>query len=257
MARKYVIGGNWKCNGSVESVAALVKVLNDGGEFPSNAEVIVAPPSIFAQVVKDTVRSDVKVSLQNVAKTAKHGAFTGELCAPMVKDFGLEWVITGHSERRVGFGSEGESSALVAEKTKVALDCGLNVIACVGESLEVREANKTLELVLGDHLAALLESLDEADWSRVVVAYEPVWAIGTGVTASPAQAQEVHQAIRAWAAEKISPAVAESLRIIYGGSVKGANAAELADCADIDGFLVGGASLKAEFIDIIKAVDGK
>eukprot|EP00752_Nemacystus_decipiens_P011356 g10090.t1 len=257
MARKYLIGGNWKCNGTTESVAALVKVLNEGGDFPSNAEVVVAPPSIFLQTVKDSIRADIKVSTQNVAKSAKPGAFTGELCAPMIKDFGVEWVITGHSERRTGFGAAGESSELVAEKTKTALDCGMNVIACIGESLEVREANKTLELVLDDHMASFLKVLDEADWSRVVIAYEPVWAIGTGVTASPAQAQEVHSAIRAWIGEKVSPAVAESLRIIYGGSVKGANAGELATCPDIDGFLVGGASLKPEFVDIIKAVDGK
>ncbi|CAM9794135.1 unnamed protein product [Sphacelaria rigidula] len=175
----------------------------------------------------------------------------------MAKEFGLEWVITGHSERRVGFGEGGESSELVAEKTKVALDSGLNVIACIGESLEIREADKTLEVVLEDHMAALEKALEQADWSRVVVAYEPVWAIGTGKTASPAQAQEVHQAIRAWMSEKVSPEVAESLRIIYGGSVKAANAAELATCPDIDGFLVGGASLKPEFVDIIKAVADK
>ncbi|CAM9511684.1 unnamed protein product [Ectocarpus sp. 12 AP-2014] len=257
MARKYLIGGNWKCNGTRENVAALVEVLNDGGEFPDNAEVVVAPPSIFLQTVKDTIRSDIKVvSTQNVGKNAKPGAYTGELCASMIKDFGVEWVITGHSERRVGFGSAGESSELVAEKSKVALDCGLNVIMCIGESLEVREANQTLELVLEDHMAAFLKTLEEEDWSRVVVAYEPVWAIGTGVTASPAQAQEVHSAIRAWVGEKVSPAVAESLRIIYGGSVRSSNAAELATCPDIDGFLVGGASLKPDFVDIIKAVEG-
>ncbi|CAN0089592.1 unnamed protein product [Pylaiella littoralis] len=257
MPRKYFIGGNWKCNGTTESIAALVKVLNDGGDFPENAEVVVAPSSIYLQTVKDNIRPDIKVSTQNVAKSCKMGAFTGEVCAPMIKDFGLEWVIAGHSERRCGFGCEGESSELVAEKTKTALDAGLNVTACIGESLEIREANKTLELVLEDHMAALLKTLDEADWARVVIAYEPVWAIGTGVTASPAQAQEVHSAIRAWVGEKVSSAVAESLRIIYGGSVKGTNAGELATCPDIDGFLVGGASLKADFITIIKAVDGK
>ncbi|CAN0079658.1 unnamed protein product [Ascophyllum nodosum] len=257
MARKYMIGGNWKCNGTVESVAALVKALNEGGDLPSNAEVVVAPPSIHVQTVKDTIRPDIKVSLQNVAKTPKPGAFTGELCAPMVKDFGIEWVITGHSERRVGFGEGGECSELVAEKTKVALDCGLNVIACIGETLEIREANKTLEVVLEDHMAALHKALEEADWSKVVIAYEPVWAIGTGVTASPEQAQEVHHAIREWVSEKISPDVAQHLRIIYGGSVKAANASELASCPDIDGFLVGGASLKPEFIDVIKAVGDK
>ncbi|CAN0009608.1 unnamed protein product, partial [Choristocarpus tenellus] len=155
---------------------------------------------------------------QNVGRETGFGAYTGEICAPMVKDFGLEWVITGHSERRVGFGAGGESSILVAEKTKattlllscqVALDCGLKVIACVGESLEDREADKTLEVVLDDHMASLSKTLTPEDWANVVIAYEPVWAIGTGVTASPEQAQEVHAAIRGWVAKTISEDVSE------------------------------------------------
>ncbi|CAM9615628.1 unnamed protein product [Discosporangium mesarthrocarpum] len=257
MSRTYLIGGNWKCNGTVSSVETLVTTLNDGGDFPANAEVVVAPPAIHIPMVMSSIRSDVKVSLQNIGREKGNGAYTGEICAPMAKDFGLEWVITGHSERRVGFGAGGESSDLVAEKTKVAVDTGLKVIACIGESLEIREAGKTLEVVLDDHMAALAKALAPEDWANVVVAYEPVWAIGTGVTASPEQAQEVHAAIRSWVADKISPDVAESLRIIYGGSVKAANAGALSDCTDIDGFLVGGASLKPEFVDVIKAVAGK
>ncbi|CAM9121728.1 unnamed protein product [Chrysoparadoxa australica] len=175
----------------------------------------------------------------------------------MIVDSGLEWVITGHSERRTGFGIQGETSALVAEKTKKAVAAGLNVMACVGETLEEREAGNTLKVVLEDHMAALAAALSTEDWAKVVVAYEPVWAIGTGKTASPEQAQEVHAAIRAWLSETVSPEVAAATRIIYGGSVKAANADVLADCADIDGFLVGGASLKPEFIQVIGAVEGK
>lgn len=254
--RKYVIGGNWKCNGTVESVSALVKTLNDAGDFPSNAEVVVAPTALHVPSVKSSLRSDVAVAVQNCSADG-YGAYTGEINPEMILDFGLDWVITGHSERRTGFGGPGESSEVVAKKTKKAVDTGLTVIACVGESLDEREAGNTLKVVLDDHLAAIADVLSTEQWSKVVVAYEPVWAIGTGKTASPEQAQEVHAAIRNWVSEKVSPEVAEALRIIYGGSVKGANAGTLADCADIDGFLVGGASLKPEFVDIIKAVAGK
>jgi triosephosphate isomerase (TIM) len=201
--------------------------------------VVVAPASLHIQTVRDTIRSDIAVSVQNSGKDTGYGAYTGELSPDMIKDFGLNWVITGHSERRVGFGSAGESSELVATKTKNAIKTGLNVMACVGESLDEREAGNTLKIVLDDHLAAIAKVLETDDWSKVVIAYEPVWAIGTGKTASPEQAQEVHAAIRNWVFENVSPEIAEAVRIIYGGSVKSSNAGILADCADIDGFLVG------------------
>ncbi|CAM9522651.1 unnamed protein product, partial [Phaeothamnion confervicola] len=145
MTRKYLIGGNWKCNGTKDSVAELVKVLNAGGDFPSNAEVVIAPPAIHAPYVKETVREDIAVSLQNCGRESGYGAYTGELCAPMIADFGFKWVITGHSERRVGFGTPGETSELVAAKTKVAVENGLSVMACVGEHLSDREAGNTLK----------------------------------------------------------------------------------------------------------------
>ncbi|KAG5175351.1 Triosephosphate isomerase [Tribonema minus] len=257
MPRKYVIGGNWKCNGTVAQVSDLVSTLNKAGDFPSNAEVVIAPTFLHVPMVKDAVRSDVNVSLQNCSVDS-FGAYTGEIAPEMIADFGLKWVITGHSERRTGFGGQaGETSEIVAKKTKKAIEAGLTVIACVGESLDEREAGNTLKVVLEEHLAAIADALSQEQWAKVVVAYEPVWAIGTGKTASPEQAQDVHASIRSWLSDKVSPEVAEATRIIYGGSVKGSNAGTLADCADIDGFLVGGASLKPEFIDIINAVEGK
>merc|ERR1712055_498952 len=175
------------------------------------------------------------------------GAFTGEQSPQMVLDCGAKWAVLGHSERRNVFG---ETDQLIGEKVGFALQAGLNVIPCFGEKLEEREAGKTME-VCYQQLTAIANNV--SDWSRVVLAYEPVWAIGTGKTASPAQAQEVHSAVRKWLAEKAGPTVAAETRILYGGSVTAANCRELAACPDIDGSLVGGASLKPDFIKIINA----
>lgn len=164
-------------------------------------------------------------------------------------DFGLKWTLTGHSERRAYYG---ETDAIVAEKTKRALDHGLNVIFCIGETLEQRNADQTLD-VLTRQTQALASLLSEPEWDRVVIAYEPVWAIGTGVVASPAQAQDAHKSLRHWIANTVSGDVAQKVRIIYGGSVNGANCAELIALHDVDGFLVGGASLKPEFVTIIES----
>lgn len=165
----------------------------------------------------------------------------------MLKEVGADWVIIGHSERRAIFG---ESDQLVAEKVAFALAEGLKVIACIGETLAEREAGQT-EAVVFRQTKAIADAVK--DWSNVVVAYEPVWAIGTGKTASPAQAQEVHAALRKWFTENVSPEVSDAVRIQYGGSVTAANARELASQPDIDGFLVGGASLKPEFVQIVNA----
>lgn len=164
-------------------------------------------------------------------------------------DFGLKWTLTGHSERRAYYS---ESDDVVAKKTKRALDLGLNVIFCIGETLEQRKAGQTLD-VLKRQTQALASLVSEKDWDRVVVAYEPVWAIGTGVVATPAQAQEAHKNLRDWIAANVSRAVAQSVRIIYGGSVSGKNCAELIALEDVDGFLVGGAALKPEFKTIIRS----
>lgn len=168
----------------------------------------------------------------------------------MLVDSGIKWTLTGHSERRVGFGFPGETSAVVGVKTKNAIEAGLSVIVCIGEQLADRQSGSTMK-VCSEQLAAVQAALTEVDWKKVVLAYEPVWAIGTGVTASPQQAQETHADIRAWLAKHISDTVAKETRIIYGGSATAANCNELYSQPDINGFLVGGASLKAEFVDII------
>jgi len=247
--KKYLIGGNWKCNGTKESLEKLVGELNGAGPIPPWVECVVGVPSIHIGTVLATIRSDVKVAAQDCSAKG-YGAFTGELAPEMLKDFGVAWVIVGHSERRE---YQSESSALVAAKTKAAIAAGLSVLVCCGETLAEREAGKVDAVVLEDHLAALKGVISEAEWASIAIAYEPVWAIGTGVTASPEQAQEVHASIRAWLAKNISSGVAKATRIQYGGSMKGANAAGLLAQPDIDGGLIGGASLKPEFITGIAA----
>mmetsp|Transcript_38631 Transcript_38631/g.88991 ORF Transcript_38631/g.88991 Transcript_38631/m.88991 type:complete len:268 (+) Transcript_38631:52-855(+) len=246
--KKFLIGGNWKCNGTMASTEALVGILNTA-EVPDFCEVVVAPIALHIPYVAANLTSNVAVSAQNVGVNAKMGAFTGELAASQLVDFGLTWCITGHSERREMFG---ETDELVASKTKVAVDAGLSVMACVGEKLEARKDGSLWDVITAQ-LVALGAALSEEDWAKVAIAYEPVWAIGTGEVATPAQAQEVHAFIRAWLSTNVSPAVAAATRIQYGGSVKGSNAAELGGCPDVDGFLVGGASLKDDFLNIINA----
>ncbi|CAL8471024.1 g10566 [Coccomyxa elongata] len=246
-ARKFFVGGNWKCNGTVKSVESLVDTLNNGTVPGADVvEVVVAPTAVHIPLVQSSLRKDFAIAAQN-AWVKGSGAYTGELSAEILTDLGIPWVILGHSERRALIG---ESSELIADKTKYCLDKGLGVILCIGESLEEREAGKTFEVVAGQ-LAPVAEKI--SDWSKVVVAYEPVWAIGTGKVASPEQAQETHAQIRAWLAEKVSADVAGATRIIYGGSVSASNSDTLATEKDIDGFLVGGASLKPDFLKVINS----
>ncbi|XP_078435445.1 triosephosphate isomerase [Wolffia australiana] len=251
MTRKFFVGGNWKCNGTTDEVKKIVATLNQA-EVPSEdvVEVVVSPPFVFLPLVKSLLRSDFHVSAQN-CWVRKGGAYTGEVSAEMLTNLDIPWVILGHSERRALLA---ESNEFVGDKVAYALAQGLKVIACVGETLEQREAGSTLEVV-----AAQTKAIAERvkNWDNVVIAYEPVWAIGTGKVASPAQAQEVHEDLRAWLAANVGSDIASTVRIIYGGSVNGANCRELAAKADVDGFLVGGASLKAEFIDIIKSATVK
>ncbi len=190
------------------------------------------------------------IFLQDVSFKKGYGAFTGELSAEMLADAGVHWTLTGHSERRVGFGFPGETSQVVGVKTKNAVDAGLSVMACIGEQLADRQNGNTMK-ICAEQLEALKVALKEADWKKVVIAYEPVWAIGTGVTASPQQAQDTHADIRAWLKKNISETVANETRILYGGSATAANCNDLYAQPDINGFLVGGASLKAEFVNII------
>lgn len=232
-------------NGSKAVIKEIIDFLNEGPLDPE-VEVVCGAPSIYLEYTKSILPSNIALAAQNCYKT-KSGAFTGEISPAMIKDVGVNWVILGHSERRNVFGEKDE---LIGEKVGHALDEGLSVIACIGELLEEREAGKTTDVVFAQMSAI---SKHVKDWSRVVIAYEPVWAIGTGKTASPAQAQEVHAQLRQWLKEKVSESVSASTRIIYGGSVTAGNCKELAKEADIDGFLVGGASLKKDFVQIVNA----
>lgn len=251
MARKFFVGGNWKCNGTNEEVKKIVSTLNEA-EIPSedDVEVVVSPPFVFLSLVKSLLRSDIQVAAQN-CWVRKGGAFTGEVSAEMLVNLGIPWVIIGHSERRLLLN---ESNEFVGDKVAYALSQGIKVIACVGETLEQRESGSTLEVVAAQ-TKAIADKI--SNWENVVLAYEPVWAIGTGKVATPAQAQEVHAELRKWFQNNVSAEVAGSVRIIYGGSVNGANCKELAAQPDLDGFLVGGASLKPEFVDIIKSATVK
>lgn len=249
--RKFIVGGNWKCNGSRKMIADLCAELNKGESIAGkNVEVVLACPSIFADYTRKHLRPDWVLGLQN-CWIGKGGAVTGEISAEMVRDLGIGWVILGHSERR-SLPQVKESDETVAQKCKYAISTGLQVMFCCGELLEEREAGKTMQ-VNERQCAALAAALTLADWAKVVIAYEPVWAIGTGKVASPDQAQEVHHNLRVWLGKAVSPSVADATRIIYGGSVTEKNCAELARQADIDGFLVGGASMKPEFLRVVAA----
>ncbi|KAI5284197.1 triosephosphate isomerase, partial [Ascosphaera aggregata] len=235
-------------NGTSESIKSIISNLNAATLDP-NTQVVVAPPTAYLSLAKSLVDSSkIAVSAQNVFDRA-NGAFTGETSASMLKDLGVEWTLTGHSERRTIIK---ETDEFIAAKTKFAVDNGVNVILCIGETLGERESGATMQ-VCERQLEAAAAVLSPADWAHVVIAYEPVWAIGTGKVATTTQAQEVHAEIRKWLATKINGQVAENTRIIYGGSVTDANCKDLAKEADIDGFLVGGASLKPAFVDIVNA----
>lgn len=245
MGRKFFVGGNWKMNTDKKSIDDIIKFLKEG-PLDKNTEVVVAVPACYIDYVSQKVPKGVAVAAQNCYKVAK-GAFTGETACSMILDCGGTWVVLGHSERRHVFG---ETDELIGDKVAFALESGLNIIPCIGEKLEEREAGKTQEVCFRQ-LKAISDKV--SDWSKVVIAYEPVWAIGTGKTATPEQAQEVHAALRQWLSENVSPKVAEEVRILYGGSVTAANCVDLAKCPDIDGSLVGGASLKPDFVKIINA----
>lgn len=236
--RQPLVAGNWKMNGSSGSIRELIDGLLSGLE--TKAEVLVCPPSVYAQQVRDLVAgSIVKVGLQNASHELS-GAFTGEISPLMVKDLGCEYVLIGHSERRSIYGETDED---VAAKFCALVDQGVVPVLCVGETLEERESGDTMKVV-AHQIETVLRAAGPERLANFVIAYEPVWAIGTGLTASPEQAQEVHAAIRELMA-KHDQAMADRTRILYGGSMKAANAAELMAQPDVDGGLVGGASLVA------------
>ncbi len=249
--RRSLVAGNWKMNGSRAESAALVDAVKAGVSAASKAEVVVCPPFILIPLVAEKLAgSAVAWGGQNLS-VHKSGAYTGEISGPMLKDYGCTYVIVGHSERRTYYG---ETDALVAEKYGAAQAAGLIPILCVGETLAEREASQT-EAVVARQIDAVLNKYGVASFTNAVIAYEPVWAIGTGKTATPAQAQDVHRFIRGRIAAK-DKSVADKLRVLYGGSMKGSNAKELQSQPDIDGGLIGGAALQAEeFLTICRAAD--
>ena len=249
--RRPLVAGNWKMNGSRTESTALLDGIRKGISTASKAEVAVCPPYILIPLVADKLAgSPVAWGGQNLS-VHKSGAYTGEISGPMLRDYGCTYVIVGHSERRTLYG---ETDAMVAEKYGAAQAAGLIPILCVGETLQEREANQT-EAVVARQLDAVLDKHGIGSFKNAVIAYEPVWAIGTGKTATPQQAQEVHRFIRSRLTPK-DKTVAENTRILYGGSMKGSNARELLAQADIDGGLIGGASLQAEeFLTICRAAD--
>jgi len=250
MARRKMVAGNWKMNGARDSNAALIRdLVFDVKRFP-DIDIVVCPPAVFIESVAQALGgSSVQVGGQTLCEQEKPGAFTGEIHGGMLKDIGCSYVIVGHSERRALYG---ESDALVARKFRTAQICGLQPILCLGETLAEREAGQA-ESALARQLAAVLDLVGVEAFKSAVIAYEPVWAIGTGRTASGEQAQAAHAFIRGQLAQA-NAKIANSTRILYGGSVKADNAAALFAMQDVDGGLIGGASLKAaEFLAICAA----
>ena len=247
--RGYLVAGNWKMNGSFDANRALVAGIVAGAPADGDVQLLVCPPFPYISSVGKLIEgSPVQLGAQNVSEHSS-GAFTGETAGSMLRDVGCDFVIVGHSERRAMMG---ETSSIVADKFKAALDAGLRPILCVGETLDQRESGQT-KAVIDEQLTAVLDAAGIDGFEDAVIAYEPVWAIGTGVTASPEQAQEVHRHIRDLL-ESRDAGVAEKIKILYGGSVKGDNAAGLFSNPDIDGGLIGGASLKSDdFLAIAEA----
>ncbi|WP_018108348.1 triose-phosphate isomerase [Bacteroides propionicifaciens] len=249
--RKKIVAGNWKMNNTLQEGITLAKDLNAilANETP-NCDVVICTPFIHLASVASLVDSaKIGVGAQDCADKAS-GAYTGETSAAMVASTGAKYVILGHSERRSYYG---ETSETLKDKVKLALENKLTPIFCIGEVLEEREANKQNEVVKAQISEALFD-LSPEDFSKLVLAYEPVWAIGTGKTASSEQAQEIHKYIRSVVADKFGKEVADNCSILYGGSCKASNAKELFANPDVDGGLIGGASLKAE--DFKGVIDG-
>ena len=246
--RRKLIAGNWKMNGSLAANAALLAGIKAQIESPACDVAVCVPAPYFAQCQAELADTAVALGAQDLS-AHDAGAYTGEVSAAMLRDFGCRYVIVGHSERRA---YHGESNELVARKTVQAIKAGLTPIVCVGETLAERDAGQT-ELVVGQQIDTVLAAISADDLIRIVIAYEPVWAIGTGVTATPHMAQDVHAMLRARLATKHA-ATSGDVPILYGGSMKPDNARELLAMPDIDGGLIGGAALKAaDFLAIVRA----
>ncbi len=241
--RKYIVAGNWKMNTTVpEGVTLAKEVAAKAKDLPANVELVVAPPFTHLGAVAEALKgSKVGLSAQNCADHEK-GAYTGEVAVSMLTSVGCQYTILGHSERRQYYG---ETDEKLVVKTRLALDAGLKVILCVGENLDEREAGKHFAVVT-EQTKNVLYNFTAEDLKKVVIAYEPVWAIGTGKTATAAQAEEIHACIRSVIAEKFGAEAADEMTILYGGSCKPSNAKELFAEKDIDGGLIGGAALKAD-----------
>jgi len=250
--RRPLVAANWKMNGSLVSIRPLLEGVCSGLEAGCDAEVVICPPYVYlAELAEKLHNSEIKLGVQNLSHH-ESGAFTGEISADMLKDFSCQYAIVGHSERRALYG---ETDGLVAAKFMRAQDAELVPILCVGEQLHERESRDT-EVVIERQLNAVIGQAGITAFNDAVIAYEPVWAIGTGETATPEQAQEVHAFVRLLLARH-DDAVADKIRILYGGSVKAANAVEIFNMVDVDGGLIGGASLDAdEFLSICHAARG-
>jgi triosephosphate isomerase len=250
--RQKIVAGNWKMNKTLEEANILASEVTGmvADEVKGDAKVIFCVPFPYLLPIKNQLGNNTRifVGAQNCSEH-ESGAYTGEVSAPMLKSLGIPYVVLGHSERRQYFG---EDAPLLAKKVDIALKYGLSPIFCCGEPLEVRESNGH-EALVTKQVEESLFHLDAASLKKVVIAYEPVWAIGTGKTATSQQAQDMHAVIRKHLASKYGQEVADSISILYGGSVNAANAKELFSCPDVDGGLVGGASLKSrDFTDVIK-----
>ena len=248
--RKKIVAGNWKMNKNQDETVSLVSEIVSQLEA-TTAEVMVAPTFVnLSSAVNALNSSDVEVIAQNM-HFAESGAYTGEISAGMLKSIGIKTVIIGHSERRAYFG---ETDEILAKKVSAALDNGLRIIFCFGEELDDRKSGNHFNVV-ESQLKNALFSLDKEAWSHIVLAYEPVWAIGTGETASPEQAQEMHAFIRETITNAFDSQIAQNVTILYGGSVKPSNAEEIFSKPDVDGGLIGGASLKVDdFLAIVNAI---
>ncbi|MFN9742560.1 MAG: triose-phosphate isomerase [Acidobacteriota bacterium] len=241
--RKPIIAGNWKMFKLVGDSIAMVTALKPLVANANQVEIVLAPPYTSIKSVADRAEgSNLHLAAQDISTEIKHGAHTGEICGDMLKDIGCSHVIIGHSERRSMYG---DTNQVVNRKIRAALNFSLAPIVCVGETLDERDAGREQEVV-GNQLDESLSGLTKEEMLRSIIAYEPVWAIGTGRTASPVQAQEMHRFIRHWLSGRFDNETAEATRILYGGSVKPDNVADLMREPDIDGALVGGASLEAE-----------
>jgi len=249
--RDLLIAGNWKMNGNTIMVAELVDGIIKDLDALSSCNLLLCPPFPYISLVsQQIINSPISLGAQNLSHQLS-GPFTGEVSAEMLKDVGCQYVIVGHSERRVMMG---ETNEIIAKKFITAVKNNLIPILCIGESMDERKQGLTAS-VISNQLNAILNKIDSSDLSSAVIAYEPIWAIGTGMTATPDEAQEVHAHIRA-EINKSSKKVAENIQILYGGSVNGSNADSLFSMPDIDGGLIGGASLTSlEFLSIVKATN--